>query len=174
VVGYYSLSGGNDGLNTVILYAMIFITGAARLGIDKTHAAMITDEGSLHPALSGLKGLYDDGSLGILNSVGYPNPTDPISGAWISGRRPRDRQDIFRRDGWALLDAQCSGCDHPTQALEIDDVVTCLKGDKIRGWPKDPRRLTRISNDRYFRTYWRPFPARRSRRQADQRVLWGE
>ena len=28
----------------------------------------------LHPALTGFKDLFDDGSLGILNSVGYPNP----------------------------------------------------------------------------------------------------
>src|ERR1700724_3085752 len=35
---------------------------------------VITDEVGLHPSLTCLKELYDDGSLGILNGVGYPNP----------------------------------------------------------------------------------------------------
>ena len=45
-----------------------------RLGIEKTKALSLTDEVGLHPALTGFKELYDDGSLGIMNSVGYPNP----------------------------------------------------------------------------------------------------
>src|SRR5580658_11223707 len=69
------LSGGNDGLNTVIpVRNDIYYRGRPGLGIDKAHAALITDDTGLHPALSGLKGLYDDGGLGILSSVGYPNP----------------------------------------------------------------------------------------------------
>jgi len=155
VVVVLQLSGGNDGLNTVIpVRNDIYYRARPRLGIDKTHAAMITDEAGLHPALSGLKGLYDDGSLGILNSVGYPNPDRSHFRSMDIWQTASDSRE-YLQTGWLgrYLDAQCSGCDHPTQALEIDDVVSmALKGDKIRGMAlKDPRRLYQISNDRYFR-----------------------
>src|SRR5207244_4122246 len=69
------LSGGNDGLNTVIpIRNDVYYKSRPRLGIAKEQALQLTDEVGLHPALTGLKDLYSDGSLGILNSVGYPNP----------------------------------------------------------------------------------------------------
>src|SRR5438045_9311862 len=69
------LSGGNDGLNTVIpVRNDIYYKARPKLGIEKTKALALTDEAGLNPALTGLKELYDDGSLGILNNVGYPNP----------------------------------------------------------------------------------------------------
>jgi uncharacterized protein (DUF1501 family) len=56
--------------------------------------------------------------------------------------------------GWLgrYLDAQCSGCDKPTQALEIDDVLSlALKGENIKSLAvKDPKRLFNSSNERYF------------------------
>src|SRR5438045_9204016 len=68
------LSGGNDGLNTVIpIRNDIYYRERPGLGIDRTKALTLTDEVGLHPALISLKELYDDGSLGILNNVGYPN-----------------------------------------------------------------------------------------------------
>ena len=75
VVVIIQLSGGNDGLNTIIpVRNDIYYKERPRLGIEKSKALSLTDEAGLHPALVGLKELYDDGSLAILNSVGYPNP----------------------------------------------------------------------------------------------------
>src|SRR5258705_4340542 len=75
VVVILQLSGGNDGLNTVIpVRNDIYYKSRPKLGIEKTKALSLTDEVGLHPALGGFKELYDDGSLGILNGVGYPNP----------------------------------------------------------------------------------------------------
>ena len=75
VVVILQLSGGNDGLNTVIpVRNDLYYKARPRLGIAKDKALLLTDEVGLNPALSGFKELYDDGSLGILNSVGYPNP----------------------------------------------------------------------------------------------------
>src|SRR6476660_10558679 len=68
-------SGGNDGLNTVIpVRNDIYYKERPKLGIEKEKSLILTDEVGLNPALEAFKGLYDDGSLGILNSVGYPNP----------------------------------------------------------------------------------------------------
>ena len=75
VVVVLQLSGGNDGLNTVIpIRNDIYYRERPRLGIEKDKALRLTDEVGLHPALAGFREFYDDGSLGIINSVGYPNP----------------------------------------------------------------------------------------------------
>lgn len=149
------LSGGNDGLNTVIpVRNDIYFRARPRLGIEKEKSMLITDDVGLHPALSGLKDLYDDGSLGILNSVGYPNPDRShfrSMDIWQTGSKSNE----FISTGWLgrYLDAQCSGCDKPTQALEIDDILSLsLKGDRMKGIAlKDPRRLFDSSNQKYFK-----------------------
>jgi len=149
------LSGGNDGLNTVIpVRNDIYFRARPRLGIEKEKSLLITDEVGLHPALGGLKELYDDGSLGILNAVGYPNPDRShfrSMDIWQTGSNSNE----FISTGWLgrYLDAQCSGCDKPTQALEIDDILSLsLKGDRMKGIAlKDPRRLFDSSNQKYFK-----------------------
>src|SRR5688500_12446507 len=75
VVVILQLSGGNDGLNTVIpVRNDIYYRSRPRLGIKQQSALMLNDEVGLHPALTAFKSAYDDGALGILNNVGYPNP----------------------------------------------------------------------------------------------------
>src|ERR1017187_9117245 len=69
------LSGGNDGLNTVIPFRNdIYYQSRPRLGIEKDKSLFLTDEAGINPALPFFKELFDDGGLAILNSVGYPNP----------------------------------------------------------------------------------------------------
>jgi len=57
--------------------------------------------------------------------------------------------------GWLgrYLDAQCNGCDKPTQAIEIDDVLSLsMKGNAMNGIAlKDPRRLYGTANEKFFR-----------------------
>ncbi|HKP32131.1 MAG TPA: DUF1501 domain-containing protein [Chitinophagaceae bacterium] len=149
------LSGGNDGLNTVIpVRNDIYYNLRPRLGIEKSKSALLTDEVGLHPALSGLKELYDDGSLGVLNSVGYPNPDRShfrSMDIWHSA----SNSDQYVYTGWLgrYLDAQCSGCDKPTQALEIDDMLSlALKGEHVKGLAmRDPKRLFGTSNEKFFK-----------------------
>jgi uncharacterized protein (DUF1501 family) len=149
------LSGGNDGLNTVIpVRNDIYYRERPRLGIDKTKVLTLTDEVGLHPALVGLKELYDDGSLGILNNVGYPNPDRShfrSMDIWQTG----SGSDEYITTGWLgrYLDAQCHGCDKPTYALEIDDVLSlALKGENAKAIAmKDPKRLFGTSNEKFFK-----------------------
>jgi uncharacterized protein (DUF1501 family) len=149
------MSGGNDGLNTVIpIRNDIYYRSRPKLGIKKEDALVLTDEVGLNPALTAFKDLFDDGSLGIMNSVGYPNPDRShfrSMDIWQSASNSND----FVYNGWIgrYLDAQCSGCDKPTQALEIDDVLSlALKGEKMNGIAmKDPRRLYNTSHEKYFK-----------------------
>lgn len=148
------LSGGNDGLNTIIPYRNdIYYKARPSLGIKREAALSLNDELGIHPALKGLKALYDDGSLGILNNVGYPNPDRShfrSMDIWHSASQSNE----YWSDGWIgrYLDAQCKGCDKPTQALEIDDTLSlALKGDNDKGLAMtDPARLYGTSNDKYF------------------------
>ncbi|HET6993462.1 MAG TPA: DUF1501 domain-containing protein [Chitinophagaceae bacterium] len=155
VVVILQLSGGNDGLNTVIpVRNDIYYRSRPRLGIEKTKALLLTDEVGLHPALGGFKELYDDGSLGILNNVGYPNP-DRSHFRSMDIWHTASQSNEYMSTGWVgrYLDAQCSGCDKPTQAIEIDDVLSlAMKGEHIKGIAvKDPRRLYGTSNEKFFR-----------------------
>ncbi|MEO7923640.1 MAG: DUF1501 domain-containing protein [Chitinophagaceae bacterium] len=155
VVVILQLSGGNDGLNTVIpIRNDIYYKSRPKLGIAKDKALSLTDEVSLHPALTGFKELYDDGSLAILNNVGYPNP-DRSHFRSMDIWHTASQSNEYWTNGWVgrYLDAQCNGCDKPTQAIEIDDVLSlALKGENIKGIAvKDPRRLYGTANEKFFR-----------------------
>jgi uncharacterized protein (DUF1501 family) len=155
VVVILQLSGGNDGLNTVIpVRNDLYYKARPKLGIEKTKSLLLTDEVGLHPALTGFKEIYDDGGLGIINSVGYPNPDRShfrSMDIWQTGTPSTE----YSNTGWVgrYLDAQCNGCDKPTQAIEIDDVLSlAMKGENVKGIAvKDPRRLYGTANEKFFR-----------------------
>lgn len=155
VVVVLQLSGGNDGLNTVIPFRNdLYYKARPRLGIEKTKALSLTDEAGLHPALTGFKELYDDGSLGIINSVGYPNP-DRSHFRSMDIWQTASQSTEYWNSGWIgrYLDAQCIGCAKPTQAIEIDDVLSLsMKGNNMNGMAvKDPKRLYGTANEKFFR-----------------------
>src|SRR3954468_8817262 len=69
------LTGGNDGLNTVIPfkdaeYAKLRPT----LKIATDQVKKLNDSLGLHPALDGLAKLHEDGALCTVQGAGYPNP----------------------------------------------------------------------------------------------------
>jgi uncharacterized protein (DUF1501 family) len=148
-------SGGNDGLNTVIpIRNDIYYKSRPRLGIPKDKALQLTDEAGINPALPFLKELFDEGSLGIMNNVGYPNPDRSHFRSMDIWQTASDSNQ-YVTTGWLgrYLDAQCSGCDKPTQALEVDDVLSlALKGEKLKALAlKDPKKLFNSTNERYFK-----------------------
>lgn len=155
VVVVIQFSGGNDGLNTVIpVRNDIYYKARPKLGIAKDKSLIITDEVGLNPALEAFKGLYDDGSLSILNSVGYPNPDRShfrSMDIWHSASASNE----YVNTGWVgrYLDAQCKGCDKPTQAMELDDVLgLALKGEQSKGLAfKDPKKLYNTSNGKFLK-----------------------
>jgi len=149
------MSGGNDGLNTVIpIRNDIYYKTRPKLGIEKDKTLTLTDEVALHPALTGFKELFEDGGLGIMNSVGYPNPDRSHFRSMDIWQTASDSKS-YVYTGWLgrYLDAQCRGCDKPTQALEIDDVLSlALKGEQMKGIAlKDPQRLYNTSHQKYFK-----------------------
>lgn len=70
------MAGGNDGLNTVIPYS----TGSYydfRKGIGILDKDVLPLDGGigLHPSLAKMKEIWDEGSLAIIQGVGYPSPS---------------------------------------------------------------------------------------------------
>ena len=73
VLAVMYLSGGNDGLNTVIPYTNPhYRDRRPRLGIPEDQIIPVTDELGLHPSLAPLKKYWDEGKLAILLGIGYP------------------------------------------------------------------------------------------------------
>lgn len=69
------LSGGNDGLNTVIPFSdPAYRTLRPTLAIEDEKILKLTSETGLHPSLTGLADLYKKGQVAIIQNVGYPNP----------------------------------------------------------------------------------------------------
>ncbi len=73
------LNGGNDGLNTVIprdqYSAYMDLRGNIAIPENQVLALDGNDATGLHPAMGGLRNLYNEGKLSIVHSVSYPNPS---------------------------------------------------------------------------------------------------
>lgn len=69
------LNGGNDGLNTVLPLDKYSTLSQARqnLLIPENTALKLRDDLGLHPILTGLKEMWDDEKLGVIQNVAYPN-----------------------------------------------------------------------------------------------------
>jgi uncharacterized protein (DUF1501 family) len=116
------LSGGNDGLNTIIPYENdLYYNSRPKIAIPKSEVIPLSDQLGLNPALQPLKDLYDKGWMTILNGVGYPNPDRShfrSMDIWHTGSGSSE----FLSTGWLgrYLDSACTGCQNPYQAIEVD------------------------------------------------------
>jgi uncharacterized protein (DUF1501 family) len=74
VLAVLSLSGGNDGLNTVIPYANgLYRDFRPKLGIAEEQVLKLNNEIGLHPTMGPLKKYWDEGKMAIFLGIGYPN-----------------------------------------------------------------------------------------------------
>ena len=106
------LAGGNDGLNTIVPFEDdLYYKARPRIAVQKKDTLRLSSMLGLHSAAAGLKQLFDDGLLSIIQGVGYPNPdrshfvaTDIWATADPGGRM---------HDGWIgrYFDCTCTGKD---------------------------------------------------------------
>src|SRR5947209_9088229 len=69
------MTGGNDGLNTVIPYADdLYHKARPTLARTKDVVLRLDDHVGLHSGMQGLRPLWQRGQLAVLQGVGYPNP----------------------------------------------------------------------------------------------------
>jgi uncharacterized protein (DUF1501 family) len=105
------LSGGNDGLNTVVPFGdPLYYRARPSIGVPEQSVLRLgeVDGVGLHPSLAAVKELYDDGQCALVQGVGYPNPN----------RSHFKSMDIWHTadtsgtgDGWLgrYVDAECVG-----------------------------------------------------------------
>lgn len=149
-------TGGNDGLNTIIPSKNdIYFRERKTLAIQDS--LPLTDEAGINPSLSYFKELFDKGELSVMNNVGYPNP-DKSHFRSMDIWQSASRSDQFLETGWLgrFLDEECYRCEHPTQALEVDDMLSlALKGENNKAFAfKDPKRLYQTSQEKYFKSLY--------------------
>lgn len=149
------LSGGNDGLNTVIPFRNdLYYKNRPTLSIPKTDVLSLNDEIGLHPSLSPLKRLYDNGDLSIINNVGYPNPNRSHFRSMDIWQTATD-SNKYSQSGWIGRFLDTYG-EHPYSAIEIDESLSlAMKGETINAIAtQDPKALYNLSKDPYFKNIY--------------------
>ena len=145
------LSGGNDGLNTVIPFRNdVYYKERPTLGIPKSEVINLNDELGLHSSLSPLKRLYDNGYLSIINNVGYPNPVRSHFRSMDIWQTATDANK-FSQTGWLGRYLDNYG-KQAYNVIEVDDTLSlALKGETLNGIAtQDPKALFNLSRDPYF------------------------
>ncbi len=100
------LAGGNDGLNMVIPLDMYANYYNARTNVAIPQSKVLrldgTDKSGLHPAMTALQNMYNEGKLAVVQSVGYENPNFSHFRAtdfWNSGDTTENRRERVKT-GW--------------------------------------------------------------------------
>jgi len=146
------LSGGNDGLNTIIPFRNDdYYRYRPKIAISKPDIIKATDELGFHASLLPLKKLYDKGHVTIINNVGYPNPNRSHFRATDIWQTASDANQ-YLQTGWIGRYLDTYG-NEPYNAIEIDDSLSlALKGETTNGIAaKNPQVLFKTSQDPYFK-----------------------
>lgn len=127
------LSGGNDGLNTVIPVDQYSNYYNARTNIaipqNRILALSGTSATGLHPSLAGIRDLYNEGKICIVQSVGYPNPNFSHFRATDIWNTASD-SDQFLNDGWLgrYLNGEYAGFPNSFPTVEMPDPLAIQFG----------------------------------------------
>jgi uncharacterized protein (DUF1501 family) len=160
VTGYKNLviiqlSGGNDGLNTIIPYGNdIYYQKRSTIAINQPDIIKLNDMMGFNPGLSALKEIYDQGWMSIINSVGYPNPDRSHFRSMDIWQTASDSNQ-FLNTGWIgrYLDSNCQTCKNPYTAIEVDDTLSlAMKGATMKGIAvQDPNKLYQETREPFFK-----------------------
>jgi uncharacterized protein (DUF1501 family) len=114
------MAGGNDGLNMVVPIADdAYYRARPTLALPAGKILRLNSDAGLNPKLGGLKSLFDDGHLAVIQGVGYPNPNRSHFRATEIWQTASDA-DRAEREGWLgrYFDNCCAGAD-PTVGVAI-------------------------------------------------------
>jgi uncharacterized protein (DUF1501 family) len=128
------LSGGNDGINTVVPYSQqAYYDARPTLKLDKSQVLQLDGDVALHQNMTGIKDLYDSGHMAIVQGAGYPNPNrshyESMS-IWQSAS-----PSATSKSGWLgrYLDA-AKPLDSSINAVDLDSLLSpALIGQQQRG-----------------------------------------
>ncbi|MBP9102550.1 MAG: DUF1501 domain-containing protein [Chitinophagaceae bacterium] len=100
------LGGGNDGLNMVIpldIYGNYY-NARTNVAIPQSQVLRLdgTDKSGLHPAMTAMQNMFNEGKMNIVQSVGYENPSFSHfrdTDVWNSGDTRKNRRERVKT-GW--------------------------------------------------------------------------
>ncbi|MXV14944.1 DUF1501 domain-containing protein [Hufsiella ginkgonis] len=149
------LSGGNDGLNTVVPYGMdAYYQKRKTIAIAPAAVIKLNEVQGLNPEMAALREIYDQGWMNVINSVGYPNPDRShfrSMDIWHTGSDANQ----FLTTGWIgrYLDSNCQTCKFPYTAIEVDDTLSlAMKGLTKKGIAvSDYGQLYRNTREPFFK-----------------------
>jgi uncharacterized protein (DUF1501 family) len=132
VIVLLQLSGGNDGLNTIIpIEDSSYYNARPSLGIRKEDAIQLSNLTGMHPSLQPLFPLFDEGKVAVVQNVGYANPDRShfrSTDIWLSA----SDSDVVINDGWVgrylanvLPDHNPINPEHP-MAIQIGSTQSTL------------------------------------------------
>ncbi|WP_242085670.1 DUF1501 domain-containing protein [Aestuariivivens sediminis] len=146
------LSGGNDGLNTIVPYTNdVYYKKRPQISIARNNLIKINDELGFNINLAPLKNLFDQGYLTIINNVGYPNPNRShfrSTDIWHTASDPKE----YLNTGWLGRYIELFG-KMPYAGIELDDSLSLImKGEHINGIAtKNPKILYGNTHTPYFK-----------------------
>ncbi|MBL7998407.1 MAG: DUF1501 domain-containing protein [Candidatus Kapabacteria bacterium] len=112
------LTGGNDGLNTIIpIDNADYYKARPTIAIQKKDTLALRNGLGWHPALSGFKSMYDKGTLSVVQGVTYPNPDRSHfrgTDIWLTATDT----DVFKDTGWVGRYLQTLAPNFPTTMPE--------------------------------------------------------
>ncbi|MBQ0733450.1 DUF1501 domain-containing protein [Aquimarina celericrescens] len=146
------LSGGNDGLNTIIPISNdIYHNSRPSIAKKEAQTLKITNDLAFNDHLKAIKELYDLGEVSIINNVGYPNPSRSHFRSTDIWQTASDTNE-YLSTGWVgrYLDANCQ---HPYQAIEVDNSLSlAMKGNLMNGIAvPDPSQLHKTTREPFFK-----------------------
>lgn len=131
------LSGGNDGLNTVIPYTdSVYYSARPSLAVPEAKVLKLNESLGLHPNLGGFEKLFKAGKLALVQNVGYPNPNRSHFRSmeiWQTAN-----PDMPEQYGWLgkYLDDQLKvGSTNPVLALELGRTKSAAFNSKVASVP---------------------------------------
>jgi uncharacterized protein (DUF1501 family) len=145
------MAGGNDGLNMIVPFADdAYHRARPRLSLPADQILKIDNYVCLNPKLAGLKSLYDEGHVAIVQGVGYPNPNRSHFRSTEIWQTASDA-DHTLSEGWLgrYFDNCCGGAD-PTVGVAIGEEtpqafaaknptgVTFSRPEQFRFRPSEP------------------------------------
>lgn len=114
------MAGGNDGLNMVAPFADdAYYRARPKLALPADKTLRLNSYAGLNSKLTGVKSLFDDGHLAVIQGVGYPNPNRSHFRSTEIWQTASDA-DRTEREGWLgrYFDNCCAGSD-PTVGVAI-------------------------------------------------------
>ncbi len=141
------LGGGNDGLQTVIPLAdAAYRDLRPRLGSAADEALPIGSDLGLNKNLPGLRGLFDQGKVAIVQGVGYPKPSlshfDSIR-VWETADPERRQQDgwlgktiaaSYDSAGHPLVGCACGTTSVPGAMRDLEATLTVIDDERSFKW----------------------------------------